>query len=186
MLRQKLQRSLVHRSAGFLQQAVAPFCAASAAKLNVGKSKGMGLGPHSSMVGRDAATGIVFVDTAAEPIRHLGVLLSVRGATAFADQVFEQRLRSIGHRARAWSRYNLTLLGRCEVARQVLASCLVYHTQFVPVPDHLMTLLQRRITAFVLGMGCIRNSDQRTLQQLRQQAAEPQREQGQTGARVGA
>ena len=58
----------------------------------------MGLGPHSSMVGRDAATGIVFVDTAAEPIRHLGVLLSVRGATAFADQVFEQRLRTgTGH-----------------------------------------------------------------------------------------
>jgi exonuclease III len=146
-----------------LQQAVVPFCAASAAKLNVGKSKGMGLGPHRSMVGLDAATGIVFVDTAAEPIRHLGVLLSIRGATAFADQLFEQRLRSIGHRARAWSRYNLTLLGRCEVARQVLASCLVYHAQFVPIPERLMRPIQRRISAFVLGLGCIRASDNRQL-----------------------
>jgi hypothetical protein len=146
-----------------LQQAVEPFCAASAAKLNVGKSKGMGLGPHSSMVGLDVATGIVFVDTTAEPIRHLGLLLSVRGAAAFADQLFEQRLRSIGHRARAWSRYNLTLLGRCEVARQVLASCLVYHAQFVPIPERLTRLIQRRISAFVLGLGCIRNADNRQL-----------------------
>src|SRR5512139_3402490 len=43
----------------------------------------MGLGPNRSMVGLDAATGVVFVDTTAEPIRHLGILLSVRGAHAF-------------------------------------------------------------------------------------------------------
>ena len=120
--------------ATLLQHAVQPFCAASAAKLNVSKSQGMGLGPLSRMEGLDAPTGIVFVNTAATPIRHLGVLLSVRGATAFADQLFTQRLRSIGHRARTWGQHDLTLLGRCEVARQVLASCLVYHAQFVPVP----------------------------------------------------
>ena len=148
-----------------LQRAVAPYCAASAAKLNSSKCKGMVLGAHPAMAGPDAATGVVFVDTRTTPIKHLGVLLSVRGASAFADQLYEQRLQSIGFRARQWARHDLSLLGRCEVARQVLASCLVYHTQFVPVPDHLMTLLQRRITAFVLGMGCIRNSDQRTLQQ---------------------
>jgi hypothetical protein len=162
-----------------LKQAVEPFCKASAAKLNVGKSSGMGLGPNSSMVGLDPATGVVFVDTTVEPIRHLGILLSVRGAAAFAEQLFEQRLRSIGHRARAWSRYDLSLLGRCEVARQVLASCLVYHAQFVPVPDRLMRLIQRRISAFVLGMGCIRNTDNRQLQwRPAQQVASLQAKQG--------
>ena len=55
------------------------------------------------------------------------------------------------------------LLGRCEVARQVLASCLVYHAQFVPVPDRILQLIQRRVTAFVLGLGCIRNADSRPL-----------------------
>jgi hypothetical protein len=162
-----------------LQQAVEPFCQASAAKLNVDKSRGMGLGPNSSMVGMDAATGIVFVNTAAEPIRHLGILLSVRGAHAFAEQLFEQRLRSIGYRARTWSRYNLSLLGRCEVARQVLASCLVYHAQFVPVPAHIMRLIQRRISAFVLGLGCIRNTDSRQLHwRPAQQVASLQAKQG--------
>ena len=62
-----------------------------------------------------------------------------------------------------WSRYNLTLLGRCEVARQVLASCLVYHAQFVPIPERLLRPIQRRISAFVLGLGCIRASDNRQL-----------------------
>jgi hypothetical protein len=145
-----------------LEQAVEPFCQASAAKLNVSKSQGMGLGPNR-IVGVDAATGVTFVDTTVQPIRHLGVLLSARGADAFAEQLFEQRLHSIGHRARTWSRYDLSMLGRCEVARQVLASCLVYHAQFVPVPERLMRLIQRRISAFVLGLGCIRNNDSRPL-----------------------
>mgnify|MGYP001807816805 CR=1 FL=1 len=87
------------------------------------------------------------MNTAVTPIRHLGVFLSVGGATAFADELHQQRQHSIGHRACTWGRYDLTLLGRCEVARQVLASCLVYHAQFVPVPERIMRLIQRRISA---------------------------------------
>jgi hypothetical protein len=162
-----------------LAGAVTPFCKASAAKLNVSKSKGMGLGPNSNMVGMHAATGIVFVDTTAEAITHLGIPLSVAGAAAFAEQLFEQRLQSIGHRARIWSKYDLSMLGRCEIARQVLASCLVYHAQFVPVPDRLMRLIQRRISAFVLGLGCIRNTDDRQLRwRPAQQVASLQAQQG--------
>src|SRR5512147_1431583 len=140
-----------------LQRAVRPFCAASGAKLNPGKSKGMTLGTHPRLVGEDAATGVVFVDTSVEPVRHLGVLLSVSGATAFAEQLYQQRLGSITYRARQWSKHDLTLLGRCEVARQVLASCLVYHAQFVPVPEALMGRIQRRIKVFTLGLGAMRD-----------------------------
>ena len=146
-----------------LRRAVEPFCAASGAKLNFSKSQGMVLGAHPALVGPDAETGVVFVDTAVTPIRHLGVLLSVRGAATFAAQVFQQRLSSITHRVCVWSRYNLSLLGRCEVARQVMASCLVYHAQFVSIPADIMQLIQRRISAFVLGVGCIRQDDSRQL-----------------------
>jgi hypothetical protein len=146
-----------------LQHAVEPFCAASGAKLNRQKCQGMVLGAHPALVGQDAVSGVVFVDTAATPIRHLGVLLSVRGAVAFATQLFQQRLSSITHRVRVWSRYNLTLLGRCEVARQVMASCLVYHAQFVSIPADMLQLIQRRISGFVLGMGCLRQDDSRQL-----------------------
>jgi hypothetical protein len=68
------------------------------------------VGPDPAMVGPDPATGVTFVDTTTTPIRHLGVLLSARGATAFAEQLFQQRLASITNRTRLWSRYELTLL----------------------------------------------------------------------------
>lgn len=146
-----------------LRSAVEPFCAASGAKLNNSKCQGMTLGSHPQLVGADADTGVRFVDTTAQPIRHLGVPLSTRGAAAFADQLFTQRLSSITYKARTWSKHKLTLLGRCEVARQVMASSLVYHAQFVPVPAPVMQLIQRRIKAFTLGLGCIPSSENRQL-----------------------
>jgi exonuclease III len=158
-----LHGETVEDVATLLHHAVEPSCAASGAKLNRSKSQGMVLGAHPQLVGQHAATGVTFVDTTVQPIRHLGVLLSVRGGTAFAEQLFEQRLQSIGYRAKQWGRYDLTLIGRCEVARQVMASCLVYHAQFISVPDNLLRLIQRRVTAFILGLGCIRRDDSRVL-----------------------
>ena len=81
----------------------------------------------------------------------------------FAEQLFEQRLRSITHRVRHWSRLNLTLLGRCEVARQVLASCLVYHAQFMPVPAHLMSPAAAPHQGLHAGHGLHRADAGRTL-----------------------
>lgn len=56
-----------------------------------------------------------------------------------------------------WSRYNLSLLGRFEVARQVMASCLV-SSRTASIPD--ITQPIRRcfptfvfLFAFVLGVG---------------------------------
>ena len=146
-----------------LRLAVQPFCAASGAKLNLGKCQGMTLGTHPAMVGPDQQSGVTFVDTSTDPIRHLGVLLSIKGGAAFADQLYEQRLSSITFRVKQWSKHDLTLIGRCEVARQVLASCLVYHTQFVPMPDRMLGLIQRRIKAYTLGLGCIKATDHRHL-----------------------
>jgi hypothetical protein len=55
----------------------------------------------------------------------------------------------------------------------------VYHAQFVPVPEHIMRLIQRRISAFLLGLGCIRNTDDRQLRwRPAQQVASLQAKQG--------
>jgi hypothetical protein len=74
----------------------------------------MVLGVHPQLVGQHAASGVTFVDTAVQPIRHLGVLLSVRGGTAFADQLFEQRLHSIGFRAKQWAEGTAGGGGGCQ------------------------------------------------------------------------
>ena len=86
-----------------LRLAVQPYCAASGAKLNPGKCQGMALGRHPAMVGPDQQSGVTFVDTRTDPIRHLGVLLSVTGGAAFADPLYEQRLSSITFRVKQWS-----------------------------------------------------------------------------------
>lgn len=146
-----------------VQQAVQPFCAASGALLSPNKCEGLTVGSHAAFVGVDAATGIPFPDTAQQPIRHLGLLLSRAGALPFAERLYTQRLSSITWRVRQWAQHDLTLHGRCEVARQVLASCFTYHCQFLPVPAQLMSSIHRRITSFVLGKGCLRQEHMQRL-----------------------
>ena len=142
-----------------LHRAVQPFCAASGAKVNVSKCQGMEVGTQQPFVGVDPTTSIPFLDTAQHPIRHLGVLLSTAGAEPHAAALFTQRLQTITWRVRQWARQELTYLGRCAVARQVMASCLTYHAQFVPIPAELMARIHRRITAFVTGQGCVQEAD---------------------------
>ena len=141
-----------------IQRAVDPFCAASGAKLSVGKCQGMEVGVRQPFVGVDPGTGIPFPDTAQHPIRHLGILLSATGTEPHAAALYTQRLQTISWRVREWARQDLTYVGRCAVARQVMASCLTYHVQFVPVPADLMSRIHRRVTAFIMGQGCAREA----------------------------
>jgi len=136
--------------------AVRPYCRASGGQLNVDKSRGLVMGSHAAINGVEPLTGILFPDTSLDPIRHLGILLSSAGAAQqHVDQLFRERLRTITWRIRHWSRYDLTVIGRCEVAKQILASCLAYHVQFVAPSDNLLQLLHRRILAFIVGKGLL-------------------------------
>ena len=42
------------------------------------------------------------------------------------------------------------------MAKQVLASCFTYHSQFLPAPAEVMHAIHSRIIAYVLGKGCPR------------------------------
>jgi hypothetical protein len=137
-----------------IQRAVEPFCATSGAKLSVSKCQGMEVGLQQPFVGVDPGIGIPFPDTAQHPIRHLGILLSATGTEPHAAALYTQRLQTISWRVRQWARQDLTYVGRCAVARQVMASCLTYHVQFVPVLADLMARIHRRVVAFVMGQGC--------------------------------
>jgi exonuclease III len=150
-----------------LQQAVEPFCRASGARLNRGKCQGMELGSSTPFVGTDPDSGVPFPDTQQQPIRHLGILLSAQGVMQHAEQLFRERLQTITWRCWQWAKQDLTLMGRALVAKQMMASVVSYHAQFVPVPEQLMTRIHRRITAFVLGKGCL------TEQQLTQRQDSP-------------
>jgi hypothetical protein len=147
------------QGAGVLfEKAVKPFCLASGAKVNPAKCQGLEVGVQQPFVGVDPVTSIPFPDTALSPIRHLGIPLSAQGSQPHAAALYTQRLQTITWRVRQWAQQDLTYLGRCAVAKQVMASCLTYHTQFVPVPEDLMDRIHRRLTAFMVGQGCVREA----------------------------
>ncbi|KAF8072703.1 Transposon TX1 [Scenedesmus sp. PABB004] len=169
-----LHAASVESAKRLLDGAVAPFCLASGAQLNLAKCKGMLLGDHPALQLQpdgsgqlvECSTGVCFPDTEQAPIRHLGVLLSATGVGRHAAQLYRERLRTITCRIAHWSRYALTRPGRRHVARQVLAACVGWHAQFVPVPADLLRLIQRRVTAYIVGNWCIRESDNRIIRQV--------------------
>jgi hypothetical protein len=57
-------------------------------------------------------------------------LLSATAQEAATEQMFDKRGEAIRLRINAWSRFDLSGLGRLHVAKQVLASSFYYHASF--------------------------------------------------------
>jgi hypothetical protein len=152
-----------------LNAAVEPYCSASGSQLSLSKCTGITLGSSQPIAGLDVVTGVPFAGPD-QPVRHLGVLLNRSGAEQFAQKLYTERLKTITWRIRHWARYKLTMVGRCEVAKQVLASSLAYHVQFVMPAEGLLQAIHRKLTAFVVGMGALAAADTRQLQATPSQA----------------
>ena len=144
-----------HGAREALRLAVEPFCRASNARLNVSKSLGLLLGPtHDLPEARAAAqavTGVPFVPPG-QHLRHLGVLLSVGDPEGACKAMFAKRRSGVQFRVRSWARFDLSYLGRLHVAKQVLASSLFFHAQFVPPPEDVLEGIVACVDQFV-GFG---------------------------------
>lgn len=115
--------------------AVNLFCSATNGRLNVDKSHGLTLGAHPPLslsdAGVHAATGLQFLRPG-EHLRHLGVLLArPQDQAAAAAAMHTTRLQSMHAAMRQWGRFSLSHVGRLYIAKQVLASMVYYHAQFV-------------------------------------------------------
>ena len=122
-------------------------CAATGSKLQRGKSQGLGLGSFSHLAGPDAATGVTFAEQG-ESVKHLGIPLTKDPAAA-ATALYTAIVQKVELRIARWSGFRLSMLGRAYVAKQVLASMVVYHATFIPVPEHLLIRLCRALHTFV-------------------------------------
>ena len=112
-----------------LQVAVVRFSAASNARLNVEKCLAMMLGPGAgTVVGVEPQTSVRFV-APGEAVRHLGILISAKDQPAAVREMYSKRLAAVRLRIRAWSRFDLSYLGRLHVAKQELASSLYFHAR---------------------------------------------------------
>lgn len=143
---------------------VQDFCRATNAEVHMGKTKGMLFGAQEATLGPDgvcAACG-AFFPPPQEPIRHLGVHLGADTAVA-QRRTWGARRARVSEGAARWGAVGLSYLGRCHVAKQVLAAFLVHHATFQPAPSQVWSGIQRAIFGFVgaatladaQGRGCI-------------------------------
>jgi hypothetical protein len=138
---------------------VRPFCEASGSGANASKTVALLLGTADGGEGgpegaaRDPGAGIRIAGKE-EAVRHLGIMLGAGevGEAARAAK-FEHIARGIGSHIGHWTARGLSDIGRAHVARQVMASSLVYHIAFSsPAPDTLRRL-EGHIMRFVAGEG---------------------------------
>jgi exonuclease III len=134
-----------------VQQAVQPFCRATNAKLNPGKTQVLLLGGAATLPG-PSQSGILYPahSDPAVAVRHLGIML---GPASVADKARQDKFISIEGAMRSrmghWSQHTLSPLGRAHVAKQCLASMFVYHATFSRPPQALINRLDSSLANFV-------------------------------------
>ena len=139
------------------RQAVLPFCAASGARLNVGKTHGLLLGSLA------AAPPFVDPDSGftygAGPARHLGISIGGDFISAVAEQQ-SRKLASISLAVARWSRHRLSFLGRAYVARQCFASQLSHIFTFAAPDPAVFPAIRDTVLSYV-STGFLLPADKR-------------------------
>lgn len=133
-----------------IDEAVAPFCGASGARLNRDKAEGLTLGAHPALAGAHAPTGATF-RSASETVKHLGVLLTKGDREAAAAKLWQKCISTVAARVRHWGALDLTLAGRVHVAKSTMASTVVHVASFVPAPGAQLEALASLIDGYTLG-----------------------------------
>lgn len=107
-------------------------------------------GPHEDTLGEDrvcAVSGVRFPPPQ-EPIRVLGLHLGT-DTTAARQRTWSLRRVRVGEGAARWRGVTMSWLGRCHVAKQVLAAMLVHHATYQPPPRDVWGRIQRTIYGFM-------------------------------------
>ena len=145
-----IHTATVQAAAVAVTEVVMPFAASSNALLSVPKCVGMLLGPGADAppAGVEPATGMAFVQPQ-DTVRHLGILLSACDQEEATRQMFAKRLTAIRLRICCWSKFDLSVLGRVHVAKQVLANSLYFHASFMLPSKALLVEIVDCIDRFV-------------------------------------
>ena len=99
------------------------------------------------LAGPDAAIGITFT-AAGSATTHLGIPLST-DPDAAALSLFTDILQRLDRRIARWSGFRLSLLGRANVAKQVLVSIFTYRGTIIPVPADILRQLCTSVYTFL-------------------------------------
>ena len=127
---------------------IALYCDASNAQIHPDKSKGLCLGSHPVVVGRDPVTGAVFPSPGDAPLSALGIPCSVDMGVV-GDEVYRKRVKSMQSAAYLWGQQPLSAVGRVLISKSVLCNSASYHATFVPPSSAHMSAMQRCIHRYV-------------------------------------
>ena len=143
------------------QGSVGLYCAATNAVLSRDKCKGLCKGPHPELDPATRVCGVcgVTFPPPQEPIRHLGIFLSLDQEAA-AAATWARRRSSMLHEALLWRSQQLSWFGRAYIAKQVLASKVCYHATFVPCPPAEWKRIEHLLASFV-GRASLADGDGR-------------------------
>ena len=144
-----LHASSVDSISVLLREAVQPFCAASGGQVNLAKSWGLTVGTHPPLVGMHGGTGVPFLSPL-ETVRHLGLPLTTGDRQAAVSALYSRMYGSICAKIRHWAKFNMSVLGRAHVAKQVLASTMSYHATFLQPPPEQLARISRAVCGYVL------------------------------------
>lgn len=150
-------------AAAALQGPVQDFCDAANAQVHMGKTKGLLFGDQSSLrEDRVCSVCHAYFPPAQEPIKHLGIHLGT-DVEAAQRRTWGARRARVAQGAAVYRSANLSWLGRCYVAKQVLAAMLVHHATFQPPPRDVWQRIQTALYAF---MGAASLADAQTSQSI--------------------
>lgn len=129
---------------------VQDFCDATNAEVNMDKTHGLLFGPQEDTLGPDGTCAVcgAHFPPPQEPIHHLGIHLGTDTAAA-ARRTWSKRMARVGEGAARWRSVGMSWLGRCHVAKQVLAAMLVHHVTYQPPPGQVWGSIQRTVYAFM-------------------------------------
>jgi hypothetical protein len=127
---------------GLLTSSVDLHCIATGAKLQLGKTMGLGLGSASHLAGLDTGVASAAPHTC---IRQLGILLQ-RDAEAAATQLYTGILQRLRARIARWSGFQLSLLDRsyADAGLYIRLSCHVCAASITASRAGLLSCLQCR------------------------------------------
>ena len=141
-----------------IKHALQPFCDASASRAHPSKAGVMLLGRAAEEYEGQpvhAATGFRMIPRD-KALRHLGIMIGPGEVGEHARaQTFLTISNGILRHIRHWSARALTHDGRTHVARQCLASKLVYHATFTRPPRDLLQRMASSVGSFVDGRDAV-------------------------------
>ena len=123
------------------------FSSLAGPKLNLEKTEGLWLGPLKQLQQDCSLFNIKWPN---KPIRSLGIYVG-HNKTECYELNWEKKLKIIENSANIWSLRKLSFIGKVHIIKSELISKMIYTASILPIPDGIISKLNKIIHKFLWG-----------------------------------